>query len=402
MGKMKWDNFAADKGIEIPVEVKVVRETKDEKKKRLKKEKEEAKRKEKAAKKRAKLFARDSAEVEMEKQIENLANGPEKSKLIHELKKLMARNQRKQHRKLLKRVEELRGLIDTFVMPEEQLERGFAVVQLQELKDELADLDQEVASRDKAAAAADAAAEPKPPQCPAGYKWGRGNNLTAGATFDAAHLLIEATRDSDKDEFEQVFELLRLGGHDMLYFINTYVCWPEGWTILHIAARVGCQSIVEFLIEYGADLGVIGPKGETPLSLATDGGHRSTAAVLRMRGLGITREWYLEFEKCKGMCMIEGCTRYEEGNNAVCKIHRDQRLVVKTKYEAQRLQQSKFEQQQLQRDWNSLSRAEQTLEHVLESNQTTCVGGDYKPEWRPHLKTEEDIEADTGEERSEA
>ena len=82
--------------------------------------------------------------------------------------------------------------------------------------------------------------------------------------------------------------------------------------------------------------------------------------------------------------------------------HRDQRLVVKTNYEAQRLQQSKFEQQQLQRDWNSLSRAEQTLEHVLESNQTTCVGGDYKPEWRPHLKTEEDIEADTGEERSEA
>merc|ERR1712086_399160 len=31
MGKMKWDKFAADKGIEIPVEVKVVRETKDEK-----------------------------------------------------------------------------------------------------------------------------------------------------------------------------------------------------------------------------------------------------------------------------------------------------------------------------------------------------------------------------------
>ena len=30
------DKFAADKGIEIPVEVKVVRETKDEKKKRLK------------------------------------------------------------------------------------------------------------------------------------------------------------------------------------------------------------------------------------------------------------------------------------------------------------------------------------------------------------------------------
>lgn len=57
-------------------------------------------------------------------------------------------------------------------MPEEQLERGFAVVQLQELKDELADLDQEVASREKKAAASAAAAEPKPPQCPAGYKWG--------------------------------------------------------------------------------------------------------------------------------------------------------------------------------------------------------------------------------------
>lgn len=48
----------------------------------------------------------------MEKQIESMVNGPEKSKLMHELKKLMARNQRKQHRKLLKRVEELRGLIE--------------------------------------------------------------------------------------------------------------------------------------------------------------------------------------------------------------------------------------------------------------------------------------------------
>ena len=24
--------------------------------------------------------------------------------------------------------------------------------------------------------------------------------------------------------------------------------------------------------------------------------------------------------RCKGLCMIEGCTRYEEGNNAVCKM----------------------------------------------------------------------------------
>ena len=55
---------------------------------------------------------------------------------------------------------------------------------------------------------------------------------------------------------------------------------------LHIAASLGLGSVVQYLVDHGADLHLVNQKGRTPLAAATDAGRRgaSTAELLRKLG----------------------------------------------------------------------------------------------------------------------
>ena len=55
---------------------------------------------------------------------------------------------------------------------------------------------------------------------------------------------------------------------------------------LHIAASHGFSSIVQYLVDHGANLHLANYNGETPLAAATDAGRRgaSTAELLRKLG----------------------------------------------------------------------------------------------------------------------
>ena len=93
-----------------------------------------------------------------------------------------------------------------FEMPEEEKERSKAELILREYNEELEELQAELNAKEEAARAEAARNNPppRPPTCPEGYKWGHGNQLSAGATFDGCSLLMEAAKQGDIKEFKMV------------------------------------------------------------------------------------------------------------------------------------------------------------------------------------------------------
>ena len=59
---------------------------------------------------------------------------------------------------------------------------------------------------------------------------------------------------------------------------------PEGYTLLHLAAKLGQGGIVELLLEYNADPNSVDGNGETPLDLAVAAGNEEIALQLHRVG----------------------------------------------------------------------------------------------------------------------
>jgi ankyrin repeat protein len=57
-----------------------------------------------------------------------------------------------------------------------------------------------------------------------------------------------------------------------------------GWTPLHYAAGMGFSTLVQPLLDRGADPSRPDEEGKTPLDVATDANHHDIADVLRSRG----------------------------------------------------------------------------------------------------------------------
>jgi L-ascorbate metabolism protein UlaG (beta-lactamase superfamily) len=82
-----------------------------------------------------------------------------------------------------------------------------------------------------------------------------------------------------QNSLAEVAELLLKNGAD----INR-PSGPFGWTVLHYAAVRGDKSMVELLLDKGADLGVTDSDGKTSLDLAASHGHSDVAEILASRG----------------------------------------------------------------------------------------------------------------------
>ena len=63
---------------------------------------------------------------------------------------------------------------------------------------------------------------------------------------------------------------------------------------------------------------VTGPGGCTALSIASDRGHRGLVNLFRLRGVGLAREWYFNYDRCVESCSIPGCSNVAEGCGGVC------------------------------------------------------------------------------------
>ena len=70
-----------------------------------------------------------------------------------------------------------------------------------------------------------------------------------------------------------------------------------GWTVLHMAAKMGRTSTVNLLLDAGWDLEARSYGGETALSLAVDNGHLETIKSLLVRGAQIDTQNSDKFDK---------------------------------------------------------------------------------------------------------
>jgi ankyrin repeat protein len=57
-----------------------------------------------------------------------------------------------------------------------------------------------------------------------------------------------------------------------------------GWTALHYAAGLGFSTLVQPLLDRGADPSCRDEEGKTPLDVALDANHSEIATLLRSRG----------------------------------------------------------------------------------------------------------------------
>ncbi|NIR47901.1 hypothetical protein GWO43_05555 [candidate division KSB1 bacterium] len=76
-------------------------------------------------------------------------------------------------------------------------------------------------------------------------------------------VLRHALTADNKEMQQQITDWVESGGN---------LDWraPNGWTLLHLSAQCGNESMIRFLIEHGADIESRAEYGETPLMLACD------------------------------------------------------------------------------------------------------------------------------------
>ena len=58
----------------------------------------------------------------------------------------------------------------------------------------------------------------------------------------------------------------------------------KGWTALHSAAFLNLKEIVQLLLAKKADVNIKDDDGKTPLTIATENGHKEVADQLRKVG----------------------------------------------------------------------------------------------------------------------
>jgi ribosomal protein L37E len=93
----------------------------------------------------------------------------------------------------------------------------------------------------------------------------------AATPAEVTDILRGAIAADESKEQRQLIEWVESGGD-----LNWRT--PNGWTLLHLAAQVGSERMLRFLVAHGADLDARDTEGETPLMLACEIGY----AALRM------------------------------------------------------------------------------------------------------------------------
>lgn len=76
---------------------------------------------------------------------------------------------------------------------------------------------------------------------------------------------------------------------DVLYFYHSvyllsFLCFQNGYTPLHIAAKKNQTNIALALLQYGAETNALTKQGVSPLHLAAQEGHAEMASLLLEKG----------------------------------------------------------------------------------------------------------------------
>lgn len=322
MGKWKAAGLVPSKPAEEEwVDPKVLRkQKKEEEKARKKKEKEDKRKAEKEAQKKA-----------LEDAVENAPEGSEERKAAEEaLEEYRKKEEKKLFKKQMARVEELREKIRTLQEAGDPPEEEVASIQ-----EEIDTILEFWAAKEEAEAAA---MEPPPPEPPQGYKWGGkgshvGGLLSEGALWDLGNLLLYAAREGDVREVREALRIAHESGADMLHLILNHRSHPEDRCALHMACESGNAQVLQLLLAYNPVIEVRARKGETPLAVATDLGHRACIQLLRNRGAQINRELYYDYDRCGEACRFGGCNEAAVGFGGLCTMHARHRNAVLINYQ---------------------------------------------------------------------
>jgi len=99
---------------------------------------------------------------------------------------------------------------------------------------------------------------------------------------DAQRLGKQLHDAAERGDYEQVALALRQGADINWRNVNSF-----NTTALFIACANGHEAVVQFLLESGAAIHVLGRKDQTPLHLAAKNGHQSIARLLIDRGASV-------------------------------------------------------------------------------------------------------------------